>query len=125
MNQPRWWEVLIFSGLIMAAIFILSITAGCATPPKPVTTSPDEKVVTAPIAAINLSKCDGSVALYVIIDPTHVVRFDQNQTTIFTLDHGQVTETAGPPTPYANALDLAQSAGITSHANVPCDGLGI
>jgi hypothetical protein len=108
-------------------MFVFTFLLGCAVKHdegwSKVETSKDEKILEAPIAAINLSKCDGSIALYVIVDATHTVRFDQQQTTVFTLDHGQVTEVSGPPTPYKNALELAQSAGITSHANVPCDGV--
>ena len=105
----------------LALLAVALAIVGCTpAPPKPI--AADEKVL-APIAAINVSQCDGSVALYVIVDSTHMVRFDQKQTTLFTFDHGQMSETDGPPTPYKNALELASSAGITSHVDVKCPGV--
>lgn len=109
---------------IMAALLITALI-GCAAPePKRVEASPDEKVIS-PIAAFDFSQCGGALALYVIVDTTHVLRFDPKQTTIFAAGpDGKVTESSGPPTPFEQALKIAESAGITSNTIAPCDKAG-
>lgn len=98
---------------------------GCAAPePKRVETSPDERIVS-PIAAFDFSQCGGALSLYVVVDQTHVMRFDPKQTTIFAAGpDGKVTESSGPPTPFEQALKIAESAGITSNTIAPCDKPG-
>ncbi len=81
---------------------------------------PKPEIVPTPIAAFDFIQCGGALALFVIVDPTHVIRFDQKQTTIFTIENGKMTETNGPPTPFSQALQIAETAGITSNAIAPC-----
>lgn len=74
-----------------------------------------------PIAAFGVNQCGGAVMLIVIVDNTHVLRFDMKQTTIFVRKpDGTVSEESGPPTPFKQAFQLAQSAAITSNATLPC-----
>lgn len=90
---------------------------GCT--PKPM------EVVTAPIAAFGVAQCDGEIALYVVVDSTHVLRFDPKQTTIFAVEaDGKVSESHTAPTPFKSAMDLAKSAGITSNVVAPCNQSG-
>lgn len=95
---------------------LLLVLAGCASTKV---VKADDKVVN-PIAAFDFSQCGGALVLYVVVDTTHVLRFDQKQTTIFVFENGKMTETSGPPTPFQQALQIAESAGITSNAIAPC-----
>lgn len=112
--------------LIKIAALMGMALAGCTTAPEPkrVETSPDEKVIS-PIAAINVSRCDGALVLYVILDGAHIVRFDRDRTTILVRSSdGKIAEQSGPVTPWENAIDLAASASITANTAVACDGVG-
>lgn len=110
----------------IAALMGMALLAGCTTAPEPkrVETSPDERIVS-PIAAFDFSQCGGALSLYVVVDQTHVMRFDPKQTTIFAAGpDGKVIESSGPPTPFEQALKIAESAGITSNTIAPCDKPG-
>ncbi len=98
------------------ALLFLALV-GCATVPK--------HEISTPLAAFVFAQCGGALALYVIVDSTHVLRFDPKQTSIFTLDaSGKMAETDGPPTDFKQALDLAATAPITSHVTAPCNTPG-
>lgn len=108
--------------LLIGCIIGMALLAGCASaPPKHV--EADEKIVS-PIAAFDFSQCGGALSLYVVVDQTHVLRFDPKQTTIFAVVDGKLTESAGPPTPFEQAMQIANSAGITSNTIAPCDKPG-
>lgn len=98
---------------LMIALLAVALVGCAAEVPEP---KPE-----LPIAAFGFNQCGGAVVLIVIVDGTHVLRFDQKQTTIFVRNSdGTVSEQHGPPTPFPQAFALAQSAAITSNATVPC-----
>jgi hypothetical protein len=80
------------------------------------TVKPAKPIETAPIAAINVSVCGGSAALFVVVDPHHVVRFDQKQTSVLTAGD----ERTSPPTDFKKALELANQSPITTNVTLPC-----
>lgn len=95
---------------------MLALTlAGCAT-------TPATKESVTPIAAIALSQCDNAIAVFVVVDPKTMVRFDPRQTSVFRVHpDGSVTEDKKEPTDIAAAMQFALTAPITSHAVIPCD----
>lgn len=107
--------------LRLASLFVATclITAGLAyllsTPASRPVSQPK------PIAAVNVSHCGGAMALFVIIDADHVIRFDVKETTTFTRIGDQIKEDHAPQTPFKNALELAETAGITTNVVVPCE----
>lgn len=89
--------------------------AGCVT-------APATKESATPIAAIALSQCDKAIAVFVVVDPKTMVRFDPRQTSLFRVQpDGSVTEDKKEPTDINAAMQFALTAPIKSHAVIPCD----
>jgi len=105
-------------GFILAVIVM---TVGAALGADPVAPPSGQ-----PLAAFALGQCSKALALFVVIDAEHVVRFSQAQTSMFVKGpDGKVTEHVGPPTDFSEAYRLAQSAAIISHVEAPCDNPGL
>jgi hypothetical protein len=79
-----------------------------------------------PLAAISVNECNKSVALFIFLDSTHMLRADPRQSDMFTVSpNGTTKQTSAPPMKWEDAFALAQSAAITSHVMLPCRETGI
>lgn len=116
----RCFATLFIFFLLLA--FIGSFT-GCATvqhraAPAPVAVAKSQ----APLAALVVTSCGKSVALYVVTDPSHMILFAGSETVLF-----EAVAPGMPPNathadsvPFDTAFALAQRAPLTSHVALPC-----
>lgn len=105
--------------LMLGLLVLVTLLAlfGCASAP-PAKPAPAAH----PLSAVEISTCGKSIALFVTMDPKHMILFQGGYTALY--------DAVGPgmpplekhtdPVDFQQALDLASRAPLASHVVVPC-----
>lgn len=101
---------------------VVSLCAACASTPAPQAdvVLPSDSTVPRPLSAVVVTECGLAVALFVQLDPTHLLRADPRQSDLFTAIEGQQQQSGAGPMPWTQAYELAASATLSSHVVMPC-----
>jgi hypothetical protein len=105
--------------LALSAVAVASLAA-CASAPHQTAQPIISSTASRPLSAIVVSQCGLAVALYIQLDPTHLLRADSRQSDLFAAVDGQQQQTGAGPMPWDQAYSLAGSAVLTSHVLLPC-----
>lgn len=110
--------------ILFGLLALAGSVTGCASAPPD---EPGRPVVApvappAPIAAVVVTTCGKSVALYVITDDEHMILFAGSDSTMFeAVAPGVMPKiTHAESVPFETAYALAQRAPLTSHVVLPC-----
>lgn len=120
------FDTLLRSVIVLFMLFgAVAFLFGCASAPPaahPVAAKEPLAHAADPIAAIVVTSCNKSVALYVVMDNQHMIRFNGAGTALFDAIGPGVApkETHADPVDWNAAFALAQRAPLTSHVIMPC-----
>lgn len=106
----------------MRCILVAAVASLCACTsiPKTDVVVASDNTVTRPLSAIAVSQCGMAVALFIQLDPTHLLRADPRQSDMFTSEGGQPRQSSAGPMEWTKAYELASTAPISSHVVIPC-----
>lgn len=108
---------------IFASLFILLVVALlCASAFSAEPMRPGEPAIPEhPLSAIAVTQCGGALALFIQLDPNHLLRADPRQSDLFTNVNGHMVQSTAAPMKWDDAYELATRAVITTHVLVPCE----
>lgn len=106
-------------GLILGVLLGLALLAGCSDSARaaPVAAA----VPFAPLMAVAVGQCGKLVVMYVVLDATHLLRADADETVLLTaLPNGKTAEDDRGPLASAVLMELANRAQLIQQINLPC-----
>lgn len=104
--------------LMMGLLVLVTLFAvfGCASAP------PSKLAQANPLSAVEVSTCGKSIALFVTMDPKHMILFQGGYTALYDAVGPGIppVEKHTDPAAFQQALELANRAPLASHVVVPC-----
>lgn len=89
-------------------------------------TAPSQPTPAKPLVTVAVTQCGGLVAMYIVLDPTHMIRASAKELTTFLIDaRGQVTEQHHEPLDFNALMALGQTSLIATRVEMACAQPGV